>query len=81
MPAGWRLRAARGVRHVREDSVLIGGTPLRVLTLSPRGNALVQAWLAGQPVGEEHSERLLARRLLDAGLAYPDPPARAPERG
>ena len=47
-----------------------------MLTLSPRGNALVQAWLAGQPVGEERSEGLLARRLLDAGLACPDPPAR-----
>lgn len=58
--------------------MLIGGTPLRVLTLSPRGNALVQAWLAGQPVGADQAERVLARRLLDAGLAHPDLPSRVP---
>src|SRR6185437_5410899 len=56
-----------------------GGSPLRALTLSTRGTALVSAWLAGQPVSEDQVEGALARRLLDAGLAHPDPPARPPE--
>jgi mycofactocin glycosyltransferase len=34
---------------------------------------MTQAWLAGHPVGEGRIERLLARRLLDAGLAHPEP--------
>ncbi len=79
VPAGWRLRAAHGVRRSGGGSVLLGGSPLRSLTLSPRGTGLVSAWLAGQPVGEARDERRLARRLLDAGLADPDPPPRPPE--
>lgn len=75
VPAGWRLRLAAGVRVVRGGEVLVGGSPLRALTLSPRGTSLLQGWLAGQPVSGSDSERLLARRLLDAGLANPDPPA------
>jgi mycofactocin system glycosyltransferase len=54
----------------------VGGSPLRALTLSPRGTSLLQGWLAGKPVGGSDVEGLLARRLLDAGLADPDPPAR-----
>jgi mycofactocin glycosyltransferase len=76
VPDGWRLRPAHGVRRARGGAVLLGGSPLRALTLSPRGTALVSGWLAGQPVGEDRDERLLARRLLDAGLAHPEPPAR-----
>jgi mycofactocin glycosyltransferase len=56
--------------------VLLGGSPLRILRLSARGTTLVSGWLAGQPVREDRAERALARRLLDAGLAQPVPPAR-----
>jgi len=54
----------------------VGGSPLRALTLSPRGASLVSDWLAGQPVPKGVTARVLARRLLDAGLADPDPPPR-----
>jgi mycofactocin glycosyltransferase len=47
---------------------------LRILRLSEPGAHLTVAWLAGQPVREVTGERELARRLLDAGLADPDPP-------
>src|SRR5436305_6621713 len=85
LPAGWRLRLAAGTRVVGgglrggsgRGSILVGGSPLRVLTLSDRGDRLFLDWLTGQPVGEAEEERVLARRLLDAGLADPDPPARA----
>ncbi len=79
LPAGWRLHRAAGVRVLRGGEVLLGGSPLRALTLSPRGTALVSGWLAGRPVREDPEERVLARRLLDAGLVHPDPPARPPQ--
>ncbi|HSC05160.1 MAG TPA: mycofactocin biosynthesis glycosyltransferase MftF [Solirubrobacteraceae bacterium] len=79
LPAGWRLRPAAGLQLVRDGEVLLGGSPLRVLRLSARATTLVSGWLAGQPVGDSVAERSLARRLLDAGLADPDPPPRAPE--
>jgi mycofactocin system glycosyltransferase len=73
LPAGWRLRPAPGLRTVRDGTVLIGGAPLRVLRLSGAGARIVAAWWDGQPVGAGLAERRLARRLLDAGLAHPEP--------
>jgi len=74
VPAGWRLLPAAGAQVLRDGEVLLGGSPLRVLKLSARATGLVSGWLAGEPVGGEDAERRLARRLLDAGLAHPDPP-------
>jgi hypothetical protein len=74
VPTGWRLERATDARVLADGAVLIGGAPLRVLTLRPAGAALVRSWLAGAPVGENMAERRLARRLIDAGLANPDPP-------
>jgi mycofactocin glycosyltransferase len=76
VPVGWRLRPSRGLRSARGGQVLLGGSPMRLLTLSPRAADMTRAWLAGQPVGEARVERSLARRLLDAGLAHPEPPPR-----
>ena len=56
--------------------MLLGGSPMRSMKLSARGAALVAGWWAGEPVGEDPAERLLARRLVDAGVAHPDPPSR-----
>jgi mycofactocin glycosyltransferase len=77
VPAGWRLRLAAGATVVDDGRRLVGGFPLRALTLSPRGAHLLAAWLAGQPVGDDPAERALARQLLDAGLADPGPPPAA----
>jgi mycofactocin system glycosyltransferase len=79
VPAGWRLQLAAGVQVLGDGAVLLGGSPLRALTLSSQGAALVHAWRAGRPVGEDGAQRALARRLLDSGLAHPDPPARGPD--
>ena len=76
VPAGWRLRPSRGLRTGRAGEVLLGGSPPRLMTLSERGARTVRAWLAGQPACEDRAERLLARRLLEAGLVQPDPPPR-----
>jgi mycofactocin system glycosyltransferase len=76
IPADWRLCLAAGVRVVRNGEVLLGGSPRRALTLSPRGASLLSGWLTGQAVPEDHAARAFARRLLDAGLADPYPPPR-----
>jgi mycofactocin system glycosyltransferase len=61
--------------------VVFGGSPLRVIRLSGRGEALIREWREGAAVGESLAERQLARRLTDAGLAHPEPPAAGdPER-
>jgi mycofactocin glycosyltransferase len=77
VPAGFRLHADPATRLVAGVSVLAGGSPLRVLRLTPRGARQVAAWLDGAPVPDSVAARKLARRLLDAGIAHPDPGVRA----
>ena len=52
--------------------VLVGGSPVRVLRLTAAGARQVAGWLAGTPVPAAPAARALARRLLDAGIVYPD---------
>jgi mycofactocin system glycosyltransferase len=74
------LRPDPGLLTLAGGSVLVGGSPLRLLRLSPRGAALARGWWDGAPVAGRPAEQALARRLLDAGLAHPDP-AGGPEPG
>jgi mycofactocin glycosyltransferase len=71
VPVGFRLRADPGTRLVANGSVLVGGSPVRVLRLTPAGAGQVAGWLAGAPVPDNLTARKLARRLLDAGIAHP----------
>ena len=71
-PAGMGLVPDPGTRLVAGGTVLVGGSPLRVLRLTPAGSRQVEAWFAGSPVPDRMSARSLARRLLDAGIAHPD---------
>jgi mycofactocin glycosyltransferase len=71
-PAGVRLVPDSGTRLVAGGSVLVGGSPVRVLRLTRAGARQVAAWFAGTPVPSGASARRLARRLLDAGIAHPD---------
>jgi hypothetical protein len=81
-PAGLVLRADPRTRLVAGGAVLVGGSPVRVLRLSPAGEAQVRSWFAGSPVPEAVTARKLARRLLDAGIAHPSfpPPPAVPSR-
>jgi mycofactocin glycosyltransferase len=72
VPAGLRLRSDSGTRLVAGGAVLVGGSPVRVLRLTPAGARQVARWLRGAPVAESVAARGLARRLLDAGIAHPD---------
>jgi GT2 family glycosyltransferase len=69
--------ADSGTRLVAGGSVLVGGSPVRVLRLTRAGARQVAAWFAGAPVPSGANSRTLARRLLDAGIAHPDFAARA----
>jgi GT2 family glycosyltransferase len=72
VPAGMRLAADPGARLLAGGAVLVGGSPVRVLRLTPAGARQVASWFAGEPVPSGANARGLARRLLDAGIAHPD---------
>jgi mycofactocin system glycosyltransferase len=72
-PAGLRLRPDPGLATHAGGTVLIGGSPLRLLRLGPRGAQQVRAWWEGAPVPDRPAARRLARRLLDTGMAHPVP--------
>jgi mycofactocin system glycosyltransferase len=60
--------------------VLVGGSPVLVLRLTPAGGRQVEGWFAGSRVPKGAAARKLARRLLDAGIAHPDFGAHAADR-
>ena len=72
-PAGLRLRADPGLETLASGAVLVGGSPLRLLRLKQSAATLVQSWWDGTPVPAQRPARKLARRLLDTGMAHPDP--------
>jgi GT2 family glycosyltransferase len=60
-----------------DGAVLLGGSPTRLLRLSPRARELTAAWNGGAVVGSRRSDQLLARRLVSSGAFLPRPgPAR-----
>src|SRR5215467_11708486 len=81
VPAGMRLRPDPGLVILAGGSVLAGGSPLRLLRLAPRGAALARGWWDGAPVPARPAAQALARRLVDAGLAHPDPAGGPPGPG
>ena len=72
LPHGFRISLDPGTRELA-PGLLFGGSPARVLRLTATGQAAWRA-LAGGPVGSA-ATGTLARRLTDAGLAHPVPPA------
>lgn len=72
-PAGLRLRPDPGLETRAGGVVLVGGSPLRLLRLGAAGAALVRSWWEGTPVPARPAAQILARRLLDSGMAHPDP--------
>lgn len=70
MPSGGRLIPDPRTRWLPGRDTLVGGSPVRLLRLTPTGAALARRLLAGEPVTDEASGRL-ARRLLAGGFAHP----------
>ena len=79
-PAGLYLRPDPGTRLLAGGTVLVGGSPVRVLRLTPAGTRHVTGWLSGTPVPDNARARALARRLLDTGIAHPMAGRAAPDR-
>ena len=75
LPDGFAVRLEPQVRR-RPDGALLGGSPLRLMRLSSRARDLL---VEGRLVVGDATTAELAGRLLDAGLAAPDLPARRPE--
>jgi mycofactocin system glycosyltransferase len=71
LPAGARLALDGSVRRYDGGRVMVGGSPLRLLRLTPDGADRVAGWLDGRPVDDDPRDGRLARRLVDAGLAHP----------
>jgi mycofactocin glycosyltransferase len=71
VPAGFCLRPDPGSRLLARGTVLAGGSPTRVLRLTPSGARHVAGWFSGTPVPDIPRARGLARRLLDTGIAQP----------
>ncbi|TQN40902.1 mycofactocin system glycosyltransferase [Blastococcus colisei] len=69
LPAGFAVRLDPRTRARDGGAVLVGGSPLRLLRLSPRARALLGD---GRLVVRDATTAALAARLLDAGLAHPD---------
>jgi len=71
VPAGMCLRPDPGTRLLADGAVLAGGSPVRVLRLTAAGARHVAGWWSGTPVPDNPRARVLARRLLDTGIAHP----------
>ncbi|MGD0393662.1 MAG: mycofactocin biosynthesis glycosyltransferase MftF [Acidimicrobiales bacterium] len=69
LPEGFGLVLDRSVRTFRNGTVLVGGHPGRLVTLTAEGVAALSALLAGEPATA--GSRRLGRRLVDAGMAHP----------
>ncbi|WP_174278097.1 mycofactocin biosynthesis glycosyltransferase MftF [Goekera deserti] len=74
LPDGTAVRLDPRTRRRDGDTVLLGGSPLRLLRLSPRARALLAT---DRLVVTDAATAGLAARLLDGGLAHPDPGPRA----
>jgi len=72
-PAGMRLQPDPGSRLLAGGTILVGGSPVRVLRLTTSGARHVAAWWSATPVPDIPAARALARRLLDTGIAHPWP--------
>jgi mycofactocin system glycosyltransferase len=69
LPAGFAVRLDRRTRVRDGGAVLLGGSPLRLLRLSPRARGLL---VGSRLVVRDATTAALAGRLLDAGLAHPE---------
>lgn len=70
---GLRVTADPSMRRHDGGTVLMGGSPLRVVRISDRGADVLDELLAGGTVPAAPGVQRLVRRLLDSGLLQPAP--------
>ncbi|MGK5112423.1 mycofactocin biosynthesis glycosyltransferase MftF, partial [Geodermatophilus sp. CPCC 205506] len=74
LPDGFAVRLDPRTRRRDGGTALLGGSPLRLLRLLPRARDLLRG---DRLVVGDAATAALAARLLDAGLAHPEPAAAA----
>jgi mycofactocin system glycosyltransferase len=74
LPAGFRIELDRSTCISGDGAVLWGGNPWRLMRLTDTGKQRL-AWLTSGADIDDVRAGVLARRLVDAGLAHPRPPA------
>jgi mycofactocin glycosyltransferase len=79
LPEGSRLVLDPSVRFFRHGTVLVGGHPGRLLTLTGSGASALARLTGEDPTTE--AERRLGLRLVEAGLAHPERRASLPPVG
>jgi mycofactocin system glycosyltransferase len=72
VPVGFRMTLDRDTKRL-DESTLFGGSPARIMRLTETGRAAL-GQLLSEPIRTRTAGRL-ARRLSDAGLMHPHPPA------
>jgi mycofactocin system glycosyltransferase len=70
LPEGFGLELDRSVRRFAGGTVVVGGHPGRLITLSPDGVDALEGLLAGRPASSAAARRL-GGRLVAAGMAHP----------
>jgi mycofactocin system glycosyltransferase len=80
-PKDWRITLDPSVRRIDGGSVLVGGSPLRIMRLTDAGARLIDKLAEGTPLPQSSNAQRLLRRLLDAGMAHPRPGRTALRRG
>jgi mycofactocin system glycosyltransferase len=75
LPDGFAVRLHPATRVRDDGATLLGGSPLRLLRLSPRARGLLDG---DRLAVRDATTAALAARLLDAGLAHPDLPGDGP---
>lgn len=73
LPIGFRIRSGPAVRRLadaagRPGTALVGGAPTRLMRLRPRAAKMLES---GEMTVVDAASGLLARKLLDAGIAHP----------
>ena len=71
--AGLFVVADPSMQRKERGTVLLGGSPLRIVRISEKGADLVDDLLNGNPVPPGKGATSLVRRLLDGGLLQPVP--------
>ncbi len=75
LPAELEVSLGPDVRVLAGGSVLVGGQPLRAVSLTARGAEVVSGWRAPAAIGAGRGRQDIARRLLDAGMLEQHAPA------
>jgi len=70
LPVGFGLALDGSLRRFGGGTILAGGHPGRVTTLTPAGSAALDALVAGG-VATDPGDRALAGRLVESGMAHP----------